>query len=151
MVFTARIDVNMTGIWNTGVQTLFRTAMHTACGKLAKEVQLAARADYKSKRKTTVPPISGSMVFASILYSKPIRVNNNTVKATVFAGGPSAPHAFYVHEDTRFRDGRPSPGYFFLITGLKHGKEVAQSIINNEINKVVTSKTGSGALFSNIN
>lgn len=90
-----------------------------AMDRTMSEASQVAQDYYMSKRKSTNPV---SKVVDSFSYNVGLGVFKSVV-GIVTAGGSKAPHAIYVDQPRRLRDGKMWPGYNFMEVGYLYAIE----------------------------
>lgn len=112
-------------------------AIKRTADKVAVEIEKVSKDTYMKKRITDKSP---SLVFSSFRIDS-AKSYNGEIRAIVFCGGPTAPHAQYLENDRRLRNNKMWSSvngrapYKYMEEGIKHGAKITGDILIKEIKR----------------
>lgn len=106
-------------------------AMITTANRIAEKSLHISREYYMEQRKTKEMP---SVIFGNFAYKTDI-TGINKVTAIVFVNESRAPHAIYVDQDRKLRNGKTWKGYHFMEKGGKEASKLIEKYAYEDLRK----------------
>jgi hypothetical protein len=138
--FNIKVDYNTNMVSN--IVGRLRLAAERSVNRVSEEIKNFAVTDYFIQRKTDNPE---SFIIKSFFVIPAYFVGMSQVWGHVVAGGPGtlpnpnpvAPYAVYVDQGHTYKNGKVFPGYHFMEYATEEGSKIAESIVFDELNKIV--------------